>query len=347
MFGQGLFDWAFDAIWDQTMGQVFGGVPQTARAIVVVLMVIVGSLLIGGLVGWFSPRSKGPVTVVSFLALALLAGPSVKKGIEDAMNGFHGLRNTTQAYAFGGSSTGAGACSETDLVLATIKARESDTGGGYVAVSPDGKAFGAYQFQDATWAEWGGVGHASDAPPAEQDQRARAYVEWIIATYGGHEAVPVQWFYPAALADASLLDFAPNPLANGGQTVREYQSRWLATYGELAASCSSMLVPIGQGSHQLTTDAAAAFTAWQQAYGAVIPITDSYRSWDLQAQRHAEEPGRFVSPEHSAHVSGEAVDVNMFEVDEARLIAAATATGWCQAALNNDEPWHFSFNGCR
>jgi hypothetical protein len=42
----------------------------------------------------------------------------------------------------------------------------------YTAVSPDGKHFGAYQFDLPTWASVGGTGLPSQAPPAEQDYRA-------------------------------------------------------------------------------------------------------------------------------------------------------------------------------
>lgn len=47
-----------------------------------------------------------------------------------------------------------------------------ESGGDYRAVNPNGH-YGAYQFSDATWASVGGHGHASDASPTEQDQRAR------------------------------------------------------------------------------------------------------------------------------------------------------------------------------
>lgn len=242
------------------------------------------------------------------------------------------------------ADAGRGSASTTadvDAVLATIRTMES--GGDYRAVSPDGSATGAYQFQDATWAEQGGAGRAMDAAPEEQDRRARSYVEAILAKHGDVPAVPVQWFWPIALTDPLQMDFAPYPELHNGMTVRQYQEKWLEQYDRERAE----LVSIGQGGHKLSRSAAAGFAAWQDAYGSTIPITDSFRSWDHQAKRHAEEPGRFVAPEDSAHVTGEAVDVNLYEVDVPRLLAAAQATGWCQSALNNNEPWHFSFNGCK
>ena len=42
----------------------------------------------------------------------------------------------------------------------------------YTAVSPDGRHYGAYQFDLATWASVGGTGLPSQASPAEQDYRA-------------------------------------------------------------------------------------------------------------------------------------------------------------------------------
>lgn len=54
-------------------------------------------------------------------------------------------------------------------VLASIRACES--GGNYSANTGNG-FYGAYQFTDQTWHAMGGSGHASDAPAAEQDQRA-------------------------------------------------------------------------------------------------------------------------------------------------------------------------------
>lgn len=56
--------------------------------------------------------------------------------------------------------------------LACIRAHESDTAGGYGAVSGDGTYRGAYQFDARTWASVGGQGDPADASPTEQDQRA-------------------------------------------------------------------------------------------------------------------------------------------------------------------------------
>lgn len=55
-------------------------------------------------------------------------------------------------------------------VLAAI--RECESGGNYQIIDSSGTYFGAYQFNLAAWAEVGGIGLPSDAPPREQDERA-------------------------------------------------------------------------------------------------------------------------------------------------------------------------------
>jgi len=70
---------------------------------------------------------------------------------------------------------------------------------------------------------------------------------------------------------------------------------------------------IGQGNHQLTPTAAAAFRAWQQAYGAPIIISDSYRPYEIQLSQHLKDPDRFADPRRSPamHSRGLAVDVDL------------------------------------
>lgn len=122
------------------------------------------------------------------------------------------------------------------------------------------------------------------------------------------------------------------------------------------------LIPIGQGSHRLRADAAAAFALWQAQFGAPITITDSYRSYATQAAGHAKDPGRFADPAKSEHVKGTAVDVNLQAVGASppknggagnavwqKLYATAVATGWHNPrgpyAGDHAEPWHFSRGG--
>ncbi len=129
------------------------------------------------------------------------------------------------------------------------------------------------------------------------------------------------------------------------------------------------LQTIGQGSHRLAAPAAQAFARFQQAFGAAIPITDSYRDYATAARNYAADPARFANPANSRHVRGMAIDVNLQALGArptggnpstwnrdpvyARLLAAARSTGWCNYQVHNGstgskiaEPWHFSFGDC-
>jgi hypothetical protein len=56
---------------------------------------------------------------------------------------------------------------------AWARLRNCESGGNYQAISPSGKYRGAYQFDQRTWESVGGSGDPVDAPPEEQDLRAR------------------------------------------------------------------------------------------------------------------------------------------------------------------------------
>lgn len=129
------------------------------------------------------------------------------------------------------------------------------------------------------------------------------------------------------------------------------------------------LVPIGQGSHQLSPPAVVAFARAEQSFRGIIPLTDSARDYAAQARAHERDPQRFGRPDDNAHVMGLAVDVNLPAIGAQpqgsepsgwladpvyrRLFDAFTAAGWCNWQMNRGglggkipEPWHFSYGRC-
>jgi hypothetical protein len=122
----------------------------------------------------------------------------------------------------------------TAAILATIRTIES---GGRYAIGPNaGGASGAYQFIDGTWNGYGGYRSAYLAPPGVQDAKALEHVQqWLAA--GGVAAVPVGWYYPAALSNPSLMDVVPAPWAGNRSTPRQYQRLWLDTLARVKTPC--------------------------------------------------------------------------------------------------------------
>lgn len=168
---------------------------------------------------------------------------------------------------------------DVSTALATIRTLES--GGHYDARSPGSSASGAYQYIDTTWQSWAtqiGVDvapypRAYLAPPAIQDSVAAANVTAILNTYHGDVAmVPVHWYYPAAAHNPALMDLVPHPEAGNRLTVREYQTRWLATYQHIATGHA----PVGQAATGAETDgnacAPSPTTATATADGYALPI---------------------------------------------------------------------------
>lgn len=86
---------------------------------------------------------------------------SVRRGVRPAR-----ARVTPSAQGHSGSGRCGG-----DLPPCCVMARES--GGDIRAENPVSTASGKWQFIDGTWAGFGGYAHASDAPEAVQDARAR------------------------------------------------------------------------------------------------------------------------------------------------------------------------------
>lgn len=68
-----------------------------------------------------------------------------------------------------------------------------------------------------------------------------------------------------------------------------------------------------------------------------------YRSYSLQAELYAGEPGRFANPNGSLHVEALAVDIDMNQsiLRRAQIKKALRAEGWFYGVTG--EPWHASF----
>ncbi len=123
-----------------------------------------------------------------------------------------------------------------DVVLLTIRTLES--GGDYTAEAAGSTASGAYQFLDTSWAGYRGYERASEAPPAVQDAKAAELVTFVLERYGGDiGAVPIVWYIGYVPPDgSSTWDTVPAPHAGNTLTPREYQTRWLDQYHELATA---------------------------------------------------------------------------------------------------------------
>jgi hypothetical protein len=110
-------------------------------------------------------------------------------GVTAAMEAEAGAQGWTRSSASSGSCNGDVAC-----FLACTKAHESDTSGGYGAVSGSGTYRGAYQFSSGTWAaaaagagyeEYAGV--PVDQVPADVQDAAAAHLYSVSGTqpWGG------------------------------------------------------------------------------------------------------------------------------------------------------------------
>jgi hypothetical protein len=138
-----------------------------------------------------------------------------------------------------------------DAVLATIRQQES--GGNYTIVTSGGSdACGAYQYISSTWqamlartiaagqlpASTPRYARACQAPPAVQDAVARYDVTTFLNSVGGNVAlVPLHWYYPAAVTNASLLSYTP---PGNSISIGQYQANWLKTYAGFANDPSAI-----------------------------------------------------------------------------------------------------------
>lgn len=200
-------------------------------------------------------------------------------------------------------------------------------------------------------------------------------VAWSLVTAGIWLVyVSVRGLSPLAELTAALQG-GPRPVppatTTGGAAAQPASSPTIGQVGGPAlvgsGTVQPQLVSISQGGHRLTPTAAAAFATWSRIFGAPIPVTDSYRSTQQQADAYqrsvaAGDPDRFAPPGRSWHERGTAVDVNLTAIGAnptgnatqkatwQRLYSASVAAGWCNARGpgrgDGKEPWHFTHGGC-
>lgn len=122
---------------------------------------------------------------------------------------------------------------EIPIILQTIRYVES--GNDYKAINNgDGhgdRATGAYQFMTSSWGNYGGYGDAYLAPPSVQDEKATAYVKYILDRYGRLAVnVPYGWYFPKVFNDPTWLDKIPAENEGNNMTIRQYGRKWLGVY---------------------------------------------------------------------------------------------------------------------
>jgi hypothetical protein len=119
-------------------------------------------------------------------------------------------------------------------ILETIRALES--GGDYTARAAGSSASGAYQFIDGTWNKFGGYRRAHLAPPNVQDAKAREMIVTVLEAHGNDvAAIPVVWYLGhLPRPDSNSWDTIPAPEAGNVLTPREYQTRWVSRFLDIA-----------------------------------------------------------------------------------------------------------------
>jgi murein DD-endopeptidase MepM/ murein hydrolase activator NlpD len=130
------------------------------------------------------------------------------------------------------------------LGTAMATSRFLESGNNYQARAAKASASGAYQIIDQFWNNYGGYPRAYLAPPAVQDQFAyEQFVEILKRNGNNLAAIPVAWYYPAALRNPALMDVVPMPEAGNRLTISEYQTKWLAKFFELLEQGSPPFLP--------------------------------------------------------------------------------------------------------
>jgi hypothetical protein len=82
-----------------------------------------------------------------------------------------------------------------DAFRVALRSKESDGNYGALGVmTPWGRASGAYQYLDGTWAGYKGYARAADAPAAIQDEKARLDMQALYDQFGSWDLVAAAWF---------------------------------------------------------------------------------------------------------------------------------------------------------
>lgn len=95
---------------------------------------------------------------------------------------------------------------------------------------------------------------------------------------------------------------------------------------------------------KLDIDAASSKARIDAKLGYVVPAAscnDAYRPINIQAQGHANNPGRFADPNKGLHVVGLAFDIHS-DYNNSEVYQAFREEGWHQTRPL-DERWHWSF----
>lgn len=180
-------------------------------------------------------------------------------------------------------------------------------------------------------------------------------VAWL-AAFGGTYLVwsaitnrnPISALRAALTGDPEVAPLTTRSIPSGGAG-----GGAAGTTSTTAGGPPTDLVPIGYGSHRLASRAAAAYKNASIKFGRPIPITDSIRTYEQQADCHDRKPDLCAPPSYNApHVRGVAIDVDGNQTggyENPKLLSALSSSGWVRngkrLADGKPEPWHWEFVG--